>query len=112
MYNGDYQYLARLELVREMFSSNAIQQYIKCSILNLGNFFFRYCDPVEATVNAGHTTGVVSPTMCPQGYFCLLNTETKHEYPCPEGSYGNRTELENTAECNLCDAGYYCPTQG
>ena len=72
----------------------------------------RYCDPVEASADAGYQTGVISPAICPRGYFCLLNTETKHEHPCPVGSYGNRTELESEDECNLCDGGWYCPTQG
>lgn len=67
----------------------------------------RYCDPTEVS-----PVGVVTPETCPRGYYCLLNTETKHEYPCPVGAYGNRTELESSAECNLCDGGYYCPTEG
>lgn len=63
-------------------------------------------------MDAGYTTGVVNPSVCPQGYYCLLNTETRHEYPCPVGFYGNETALETSMECNSCDGGYYCPTQG
>lgn len=74
--------------------------------------YYRYCDPIEATAEAGYSTGVVSPTPCPPGHYCLLNTETSHEYPCPNGTYSNRTELESAAECIPCDGGWYCPTEG
>lgn len=72
----------------------------------------RYCNAAEATVDAGTETGVVTPKSCPQGYYCMLNTETKHEYACSAGTYGNNTELEIQSECTPCDGGWYCPNEG
>lgn len=74
--------------------------------------FYRYCDATEASTDAGAETGVVTPKPCPQGYYCMLNTETKHEFACPAGTYGAGTELEAESECSLCDGGYYCPSDG
>lgn len=92
--------------------NNLYLLFALCYFIAYSKNYARYCDPVEASSDAGYTTGVVTPEPCPQGYFCLLNTETKHEHPCPAGSYGNQTELESEAECNSCDGGFYCPTAG
>ncbi|RUS80253.1 hypothetical protein EGW08_011982, partial [Elysia chlorotica] len=52
----------------------------------------------------------VNPTDCPQGSYCPIQSGVPT--PCPAGRYGNRTHLETLTDCNLCDPGYYCDTQG
>lgn len=71
-----------------------------------------YCDATEASTDAGYETGVVSPKSCPQGYYCMQNTETKHEFACPAGTYGAAIDLEINSECTQCDGGKYCPNEG
>ena len=66
--------------------NNLYLLFALCYFIAYSKNYARYCDPVEASSDAGYTTGVVTPEPCPQGYFCLLNTETKHEHPCPAGS--------------------------
>ena len=43
--------------------------------------------------------------------FLLLPTGTKRgtEYPCPAGTYNNRTGLERDRDCVACITGHYCP---
>lgn len=73
----------------------------------------RYCDPVEESINLGvNSTGVVTPTHCPAGYYCPLNTVSKHSHPCPTGTFSNTTNLETDGQCTPCTAGYYCGSVG
>ena len=46
------------------------------------------------------------------GHYCLINTEFDSQYPCPNGTYNNQTGSTSPSDCQLCPAGYYCPTTG
>ena len=65
-----------------------------------------YCNAFEANNNT--TIGVVVPTVCPEGYYCLKNTSFSTQYPCPEGTYSNVTQLESESQCIACVSGSYC----
>ena len=78
-----------------------------CSYLH-----YRYCDPVEATASFGNATGTITPTDCPQGHFCPINTTSANSYPCPPGTYNNRTALETVDDCQSCEPGTYCQDSG
>lgn len=47
-----------------------------------------YCDPYEIT---GNTTGVITPTSCPRGYYCPSTTRYALQNPCAPGSFGNES---------------------
>ncbi|KAH3841623.1 hypothetical protein DPMN_115096 [Dreissena polymorpha] len=72
----------------------------------------KYCDPVEETARLGFASGVVTPAACPTGYFCLVNTTAKNTYPCPAGTFNNRTGLQSDTECTPCSGGFYCDNEG
>ncbi|XP_013387786.1 multiple epidermal growth factor-like domains protein 11 [Lingula anatina] len=67
-----------------------------------------YCDPHEL----GNVTGVVTPVMCPAGYFCPNNTQYATQNPCAPGSFSNNTGLAAQADCSDCTPGMYCGTAG
>ena len=64
---------------------------------------------------------------CPPGYYCLNGTRYSTEYPCPSGTFSNRSNALSLNDCTLapggyfvngtgnfevtgmCDSGYYCP---
>lgn len=56
--------------------------------------------------------GSVNMTVCPQGYYCLNNTEFSSQYACPNGTYNNQTGATSADYCQLCPPGSYCPTDG
>ena len=69
-----------------------------------------YCDVNEAIAElqsgvTAPTHGVVTPKVCPAGFFCPNGTVTDREFPCPVGTYSNTTGLESLAECRLCPPG-------
>jgi hypothetical protein len=61
------------------------------------------------------------------GYYCLAGTQYTLQYPCPAGTFNNKTLRESLADCELappgsysqgsgnvnptgqCSVGYYCP---
>ena len=65
-----------------------------------------YCDPYEVG------DGVVNPESCPAGYYCPLGTTFKYEFPCPIGTFRDRTEARNENECTNCTPGHFCINQG
>jgi hypothetical protein len=54
----------------------------------------------------------VSLVECPEGYYCLESTETRHQYPCPRGTLNNITGLRSADECTICPQGFFCGTVG
>jgi hypothetical protein len=73
-----------------------VNQY-KCKVCPPGNF----C-PYNSTI----------PTLCPIGSYCPLGTRNGNEYPCPAGTFGNLSALQNVSACISCLPGYYCGSQG
>lgn len=76
-----------------------------------------YCDPAEAIANfsSGVNTsshGVVYPLDCVSGYYCPNGTQTKYQFPCPVGRFGNRSRLTSFDECDPCLPGHYCKKSG
>ena len=45
------------------------------------------------------------------GFQCVFAIGTKrgNEFPCPAGTYNNRTGLERVHDCVPCITGHYCP---
>lgn len=46
---------------------------------------------------------------CDKGYFCEAGSTSATEAPCPAGTYGSTTGLEDSSCSGPCQAGYYCP---
>ena len=49
---------------------------------------------------------------CPQGYYCPLGTKYDTEYPCPPGTFLNRTKGERPQDCIKCIGGFACDSYG
>ncbi|XP_031412728.1 zonadhesin-like isoform X3 [Meleagris gallopavo] len=59
-----------------------------------------------------NSRGVIKPIVCPAGYYCLLGTKAGNQYPCPAGTYSNKTGLRNPKECLPCPGGMFCASAG
>ena len=46
------------------------------------------------------------------GYYCPQATQYATQFPCPAGTFSNRTNLQNVTQCTTCLAGQYCLTAG
>lgn len=75
--------------------------------------FCRFCaleDHPSGLHNNSHR--VSKPMVCPAGYYCLPGTKAGNEYPCPVGTYSNKTGLRNPRECLPCPGGTFCASAG
>lgn len=67
-----------------------------------------HCKMLKAKVNSlfyCSTSGVVNVTddvICPRGYYCPMGTKRANELPCPRGTFGNSTGLEEEGDCTPC----------
>jgi hypothetical protein len=61
-----------------------------------------YCEGLGNTI----------PTDCLAGYYCPAGTETHDQYPCPNGTFANTTNLLSVNQCTPCTPGYYCGSRG
>ena len=56
--------------------------------------------------------GQIQPQRCPRGFACPAGTEFGSQYPCPNGTYGERSGLVALTQCTPCTAGSYCGETG
>eukprot|EP00752_Nemacystus_decipiens_P010330 g9202.t1 len=56
--------------------------------------------------------GTAVPAACPRGSYCLPGTQWEDEHKCPEGTFGNATNLVSAANCSACTAGSFCAGTG
>ena len=61
-----------------------------------------YCDSTVVPVSS------LEMFFCPRGYVCPEGTRFAEEYPCPAGSYANRTNLVDLSQCLPCLPGFVC----
>ena len=47
--------------------------------------------------------------LCSQGYYCPNGTMYSTQFPCPIGTYSNKTGLQSVVDCLPCSGGFYCP---
>lgn len=76
-------------------------------------YFVRFCalkDHPDDLQENSH--GIIKPTDCPAGYYCLSGTKAYNQYPCPVGTYSNETGLRNQGECKPCPGGTFCSSAG
>ncbi|XP_021231889.1 SCO-spondin-like isoform X4 [Numida meleagris] len=59
-----------------------------------------------------YSHGVIKPVVCPAGYYCPPGTKAGNQYPCPAGTYSNKTGLRNPRECLPCPGGMFCASAG
>lgn len=84
-----------------------------------------YCDGVGLTAPTGiclsgfycqSASSVPNPSdgvtgfPCPLGHYCGVGVI--NPTPCPVGTYLNATGSQNSTDCILCTAGYYCGSDG
>ncbi len=75
--------------------------------------FFCNAGSTSATQNPCETgnfcpIGSSGPTICPAGSYCP-GQETELPIPCPEGTFGNETGLEDATCSGNCSLGALCP---
>ena len=58
---------------------------------------------------AGVTINPAQP--CGQGHYCPLQTPAPDRFPCPAGTYTNRSDLYDASQCTICPQEYYCNGQ-
>ena len=80
---------------------------IQCPVGTYGNREGLQEDSCTDSCIAGEycPVGSVTPTLCEKGYYCPTGLL---RYPCPAGTYGARTGLNNRRCSGLCKQGYYC----
>ena len=66
-----------------------------------------FCDNTMSIVILDNST-----TVCPTGHYCPPGTRYANEFPCPIGTFNNRSGLVSDSDCSPCSGGYYCPTPG
>ncbi|KAM4567238.1 uncharacterized protein PAE49_010636 isoform 2-T2 [Odontesthes bonariensis] len=49
---------------------------------------------------------------CPVGHYCPSRTSSKHQYPCPAGSFNPHTRMIKPQDCLPCPPGFYCDSPG
>ena len=74
----------------------------ECKVCPAGFFCDKRTEPVV----------VYKSSDCPVGHFCPPGTKFSVEYPCPVGTFSNRTNLKASNECVPCLAGHYCNAPG
>lgn len=77
----------------------------KCSIV-LCYIIGYYCD------NSIEAIGDLTNYTCPLGQYCPGQTEYGNQYPCPSGTFNNRSGMVNETDCQQCTPGYYCQNTG
>ncbi|CAG2216507.1 unnamed protein product [Mytilus edulis] len=65
-----------------------------------------YCD------NSIEAIGDLTNYTCPLGQYCPGQTEYGNQYPCPSGTFNNRSGMVNETDCQQCTPGYYCQNTG
>ena len=64
-----------------------------------------YCDIAE-TNPLDQITGT-----CLKGRYCPVNTEHKHQYKCPKGTFNDQTGQTNVTDCKECTPGMFHSNQ-
>jgi hypothetical protein len=65
------------------------------------------CDEGKACKpGTGH--GTLAALDCTAGYYCPLRTEYPNQWPCPAGTYTDKTYLFHISQCSICPKGKYC----
>ncbi|KAK2153853.1 hypothetical protein LSH36_283g03037, partial [Paralvinella palmiformis] len=66
------------------------------------------CDPCpEGYYCSFGTTGLLgfnSPKPCMPGHYCPSQTPSPTRYPCPSGTYSDRSDLAKPEDCYICPA--------
>ncbi|XP_064159371.1 SCO-spondin [Anguilla rostrata] len=55
----------------------------------------------------GHT-----PSPCPKGHYCPPGAKSGVEFPCPVGTFSDRTGVSRAEQCAPCPPGKYCGSAG
>lgn len=64
---------------------------------------YRYARPLAARFYC--EIGTAEPVACPRGSYCLPGTQWGDQHKCPEGTFGDATNLVDANECSACTAG-------
>ncbi|RUS80256.1 hypothetical protein EGW08_011985, partial [Elysia chlorotica] len=78
----------------------------------LGKWTCKDCPQGYFCDNSVAAVGSLANQACPEGYYCPLRTEYYNQYPCPSGTFNNKTHRTEEADCQLCLPGFYCQSTG
>jgi hypothetical protein len=56
--------------------------------------------------------GTIVPSPCPVGHYCPTGTSVGTQFPCPNGTFNNGTQLASAEDCTPCLAGFVCDVPG
>ena len=56
----------------------------------------------------GNFSSANPPRPCEQGHYCPFQTPSPDRFPCPAGTYSDRSDLWSADQCTPCPAGEYC----
>ncbi|CAG6003426.1 unnamed protein product, partial [Menidia menidia] len=60
----------------------------------------------------GNNASLSESYECPVGHYCPPRTWSKHQYPCPAGSFNPHTQKTKSQDCLPCPPGFYCDSPG
>ena len=64
------------------------------------------CNRIPSFVFLDNSTNPPKP--CWPGYYCPLQSPSPEKFPCPAGTYSDRADLYEAAQCYVCPQGSYC----
>lgn len=77
-----------------------------CSLAPLSNLLYRKQPYAYARrIRYYCLEGAETPTDCPGGSYCPAGTRFGTQYLCPVGTFGNSSNLVDSADCNTCTPG-------
>lgn len=56
--------------------------------------------------------GAISYQDCPMGHYCPRGTSFATQFPCPNGTFSNSTNLYHESQCSPCLHGMFCNSMG
>lgn len=66
------------------------------------------CEPCPSGYACPRSGQVMYNDTCREGFYCPNGTVSPSQYPCPPGTYTNRTDLNRAEECTPCPRGKSC----
>eukprot|EP01012_Entosiphon_sulcatum_P020572 TRINITY_DN2549_c0_g1_i18.p1 TRINITY_DN2549_c0_g1~~TRINITY_DN2549_c0_g1_i18.p1 ORF type:complete len:7257 (+),score=712.60 TRINITY_DN2549_c0_g1_i18:702-21773(+) len=76
--------------------------HFKCKLCPAGS----YCDKDSVWSTANY----IQPRDCPAAFYCPNGTRFATQFPCPAGTFSNKSAIGSAAACQACTGGMYCDT--
>lgn len=84
----------------------------KCKRCPAGHFCDPFANVTGICQSYENRTGVIYPSRCTAGNYCPIGTKTERQFPCPVGTFSNKTGLEKYSDCTPCPPRQFCGSTG